>query len=259
LRDSEPKLQEIHRRILEILRTHPEGVAIGDLRLELGLSVEQHQHLDRRIRSLYTYYDISKVRHGSKTLYVLVGPKRGEKADFRDIDLTTRARILHLYGERCQMCGRTVGEDHVKLQIDHKIPREWGGATDDENLWPLCTECNQGKRNFFATVVDSRVQQAMLHPSVHVRLGELLKSFEGAPVPKAYLQLVAHTHEDWEKRLRELRELGWQYHYRRYKDGSRIKVDFILDHWEPWPNEDPALAIRLAEDAKGTARKRRRV
>jgi hypothetical protein len=243
-------LRDIHQRLLRVLRRHPRGIAIPDIRGELQLGVTEHQHLDRRIRELDSLYDIRRVRQRNNVLYVLVGERR-EPIDTEPIDKTTRARILHLSGGRCQMCGRTTAEDGIKLQVDHKVPREWGGPTVDENLWALCSECNQGKRNFFASITDQRVREAILHPSVHIRLGELLKAFAGEPVPKTYLQIVAYTHDDFEKRLRELRELGWRYRPVKRKEARRVRTYFVLQHWEPWP-ENPAAAIREAE-----ARKRR--
>jgi hypothetical protein len=147
------------------------------------------------------------------------------------------------------MCGRTVSEDAIKLHIDHKVPREWGGPTIDENLWALCSECNEGKRNFFASIADDRVRHAMVHGSVHVRIGELLKAFRGQPVPKAYVQLVAYTHGDFEKRLRELREIGWKYRAVKQKVAGRMQTHFILEKSEDWP-PDPAAAIRAAERKK---------
>src|SRR5690606_14908995 len=107
--------------------------------------------------------------------------------------------------------------------------------SDDDNLWAICSTCNEGKRNFFATITDERIQRAMLHNSIHIRLGELLKAFYPEPVPKEYLAIVGHTHDDWEKRLRELRELGWEYHFEKHKEDNRTRVSFVLDHWEPWP------------------------
>ena len=146
------------------------------------------------------------------------------------------------------MCGRTVADDAVKLHVDHKVPRDWGGPTEDENLWALCSECNEGKRSSWSTT-DPRVRAAIAHRSVHIRLGELLKAFAGEPVPKTYLQIVAYTHDDYEKRLRELRELGWRYHPVKHKEGRRVRTSFVLDHWEDWP-DDPARAIREAESRR---------
>ena len=93
----------------------------------------------------------------------------------------------------------------------------------------------------------------MLHESIHVRIGEFLKIYqerEGQPAPKTLVNIVASTHEDWEKRLRELRELGWRYRVIKKKEGSRVRTYYQLVHWEPWPS-DPAAAIREAEHRKG--------
>jgi hypothetical protein len=148
------------------------------------------------------------------------------------------------------MCGRTVVEDAVKLHIDHRVPRDWGGETEEDNLWAVCSECNEGKKHFFASISDPRIRQAMNHKNVHMRIGELLKQFVGKEVPKQYLQFVAaFSHEDWEKRMRELRELGWRYRFVRRKEKGRDRTYFILDHFEPWPSE-PAAAIRAAEARK---------
>lgn len=248
------RLRGIHRRLLSLLKEHPRGIAIPDIRRELRLTPTEHQHLDRRVRELDSSYDIRREREGGKVLYVLVG-RRQEPIDTEPIDKTTRARILHLSGGRCQMCGRTVKEDGIKLTIDHKVPRGWGGSNEDENLWAVCQECNEGKRNFFASITDRRVREAIVHGSVHIRLGELLKAFAGEPVPKAYLQIVAYTHDDFEKRLRELRELGWRYRPEKRKEDRRVRTYFVLEHWEPWP-ENPAAAIREAEAKKKRRPKR---
>lgn len=239
----------IHERILAVLQAHPEGISINQIRSELGLAAHEQQHLDRRVRDLDDRYEIERSQRGRERLYVLKG-KRETPIDAPSVSTTQRARILWRAQNRCEMCGRTVAEDHIRLHIDHKIPREWGGPTVDDNLWALCSTCNEGKRNFFATIKDPRVQQAMLDPRVHIRLGELLKAFTGEPVPSQYLELVAYTHDDWQKRLRELRELGWQYHFTKQTDeNGRVRTHFVLDHWEPWPS-DPAATIRAAERQK---------
>jgi hypothetical protein len=83
----------------------------------------------------------------------------------------------------------------------------------------------------------------MLHNSVHVRLGELLKAFTGKPIPKLYLQMVsAFTHDDFLRRLRELRDLGWRYRFEKRKEEGRIKTYYMLEHAEPWP-ADPEKSI----------------
>jgi 5-methylcytosine-specific restriction endonuclease McrA len=244
----------IYSRILYVLGEHPEGISINSMRRALGLAAHEQQHLDRRVRYLgETRYHIDRVRERHEILYVLRGSRKVYTAE-PPINKTLRAKILHLCGGRCQMCGRSIVEDGVKLHIDHRIPKDpaWGGKTEEDNLWALCSECNEGKKHFFASITDQRIREAMAHKSVHVRIGELLRRFQGQEVPKQHLQFVAaFTHEDWEKRMRELRELGWRYRVVRRKEKGRIHTYFILNHHEPWP-ADPAAAIRLAE-----ARKRR--
>lgn len=249
-------LHEIHARILEALRASPGGLSITELRLGLGVGAGEQQHLDRRVRQLDPHFDIKRVRRGRDVAYVLHGRREGS-SPLSDLmpSKTVRARVLHLHGCRCQMCGRSASEPGVRLHIDHRVPRDWGGDNSEENLWPLCSECNEGKRNFFASIADPRIRRAMLHSSVHVRLGELLKGFTGQEVPKEYLAIVGSPNDDWEKRLRELRELGWRYTSKRRRVPSgRTKVWFILEHWEEWPEGDIAEAIRLAERARGLRR-----
>lgn len=48
--------------------------------------------------------------------------------------------------DRCQVCGGRLGKGSG--EVDHKIPVIYGGATSTDNLWLLCDECNEGKREF---------------------------------------------------------------------------------------------------------------
>jgi 5-methylcytosine-specific restriction endonuclease McrA len=53
----------------------------------------------------------------------------------------------HIYEQAkvCQVCGRRL--EKGSMNIDHKVPVYFGGATEIENLWLLCEECNKGKSN----------------------------------------------------------------------------------------------------------------
>ena len=142
------------------------------------------------------------------------------------------------------MCGRTPLEDRVRLQVDHKIPREWGGTDDLENLQPLCEECNRGKKNLFASYDEfaDEIRAAINHDSVHVRIGELLKAFGWcSPVRSDLLEIVASPpgdyQEDWQKRLRELRTLGWEITTSRRREEGRVRVVLhARSSSEPWPD-----------------------
>jgi len=41
--------------------------------------------------------------------------------------MSERDRAAVLQTGQCSMCDRTALEDGVKLQVDHKIPCNWGG------------------------------------------------------------------------------------------------------------------------------------
>jgi hypothetical protein len=153
------------------------------------------------------------------------------------------------------MCGRTPLEDGVKLQVDHKIPLEWGGANDLENLQPLCEECNRGKKNFFASYDEYAAEfaRAMQLESPQQRLGEFLIAVAPDEVRSDVLELVANARsyqEDWQKRLRELRVLGWKIAARRQKEGNRLRVYYRLVAAQPWP-DDLRKELRRREKARG--------
>lgn len=58
---------------------------------------------------------------------------------------TIRWRIFNRDDFRCQYCGKTAIEDHVKLHLDHIKPRADGGTDDIDNLVTACEKCNIGK------------------------------------------------------------------------------------------------------------------
>ena len=155
------------------------------------------------------------------------------------------------------MCGRTPLEDGVKLVVDHKVPREWGGTDEIENLQPLCEEDNSGKKAHFATysAETEAIRQALAYPDPQQRVGELLKAFAGRDVPSDLLEIVAsaqHYQADWQRRLRELRDLGWDYTFAKRSEGGRVRTYYQLTRWQPWPDGGPAAAIRrLGREKRG--------
>jgi hypothetical protein len=60
--------------------------------------------------------------------------------------------------------------------------------------------------------------------------------------------------DDWKKRLRELRYLGWKIEPARGgRVAGRVQVMYKLDRWTDWP-EEPTAEIRAIE--KQRSRKR---
>jgi hypothetical protein len=148
------------------------------------------------------------------------------------------------------MCGRTTLEDGVRLQVDHKVPKDWGGSDALENLQPLCEECNRGKKNLFASFSghSEAIKAALSHQSVHVRIGELLKATAGEWVRSDIVDLVASPpgdyQEDWQRRMRELRDLGWDYEIRKRREEGRVRSYYRLTAWREWPEGDLRRALR---------------
>jgi hypothetical protein len=251
---------EMAARILEALRANPDGLDIHQLRELVLQPGDDQQHFDRRLRELDPYFRISRQRRDKRFVYVMEGPRPPGEWAYGEVSKTLRARIFHKARGRCQMCGLSVEEDGVKLHVDHKIPSSWGGATEEKNLWALCAQCNEGKRDYFASFDPELMREVMQHPSVHERIARLLKARMGDWVDCDLIEFVANAVEfqtDWRKRLRELRYLGLVIKVRRAKSGHRHISQYKLVNWLQLP-EDPTAAARAYERERADRNRRKR-
>ncbi len=220
-----------------------------------GNKVNQEQ-LDRRRRDLNKFFEFEKNRRGRDTVYRLVGRKPNVEPG-SGISQRVRAEVL-LHG-RCSMCGRTVADDLIKLHVDHKLPQEFGGTDHIDNLQALCEEDNQGKKDYFAEFAEmaDQIAEAAKHPEVWMRIGELLKAFGGEWVRSDVISMVAHVgayQEDWQKRLRELRTIGWKIETRRKKAGGRVWSYYRVAEFSEWPDCPIRKAINAEEARRREAR-----
>ena len=222
---------------------------------------DPQSQLGRRKRDIYDHFKVEKVweKGDRKPRYVRTGRLPEPRKKKQTISARVRAEVLRL--GRCAMCGASPRTEDVRLEVDHKIPMDWGGApTDIENLQPLCVACNRGKKAYFATLDEfgEEIAAACAHPEVHRRLGEMLMSVSPGEIRSDILELVANAgdpQEDWQKRLRELREIGWDYEVRKQKDESgRVRSYYRLTKSAPWPQGSISAAIRATERAKKAAR-----
>jgi 5-methylcytosine-specific restriction endonuclease McrA len=233
---------------MEELLREPGGLTLPELQDRIPEYAAQ-THFSRRLRDGDKVFDIERVREGHMVRYRIAGLRK-QVAKTSRISPRLRARVLFRDGSRCQMCGASPAKDpDVQLEVDHRLPLHLGGANDEENLWALCRKCNQGKRAFFASVEEhaDKLSEAMGHEEVHRRIGETLRAFGvGNEVPSHILEIAASAkqyQEDWHRRLRELRDLGWDYEVRKRKEGRRIVSDYILTRDAGWP---PSGTIREA-------------
>jgi hypothetical protein len=172
-----------------------------------------------------------------------------------------RDKIIHRDGRRCRMCGRTVDEDQIQLHVDHRIPREWGGPSNEENLWALCSDCNEGKRNYFSSFDPKLMATVLPHDSVHRRLAEMLHAKLGEWVDCDLLEFVANFEDyqaDWRKFLRELRYFGLDIETKNTQVEKRTVSNYRLNNWVDLPDDLSEAARRFeVERAKRTKAKKK--
>lgn len=219
-----------------------------------GFSGARRSQTGRRLRDLRKWFHIPLERSGSRSVYVLkhrLPTRAGEDG------ISPKIRGEVLSSQRCAQCGKTPSEDHVKLEVDHKIPRSWGGTDGIDNLQPLCVQCNHDKQAFFATMspFEEHIKAAAKHEEPHRRIGELLKAFSesNVEVPSQVVGAVASMHqyqEDWQKRMRELRVLGWDYVYRKERIDGRVQVFYRLTKYSNWPEGSIVAEIRRRENLR---------
>lgn len=219
-----------------------------------------YAHLNKRVRELNDTFDVQATHvSGRKFVYPLLGWQADGRTKRKRIPGKVRGRVLA--PQRCAQCGKRPLADSIKLEVDHKLPLAWGGTDDVDNLQPLCEECNHDKRDYYATfdahATEIRAAASLLEP--HKRIGETLKAFKEASeyAPSEVVGLVAcmiQYQEDWQKRMRELRELGWDYKTHKKKEHGRMRSYYELTAWKPWPSEPVAPLIRQIEKDKKLAK-----
>jgi hypothetical protein len=208
------------------------------------------------LRGLREYFDVAELAIDGQRRYRLLG-WAGTRSKSELVPISPRLRVQALARGGCSLCGRTPGQHGVVLKVSLRVPPDWGGTNDPENLWALCEECHSGWRQHLQTYAPyaEKISRAANHPEPQRRIGELLKAFEGAWVPSDLIGIVASAkeyQEDYQRRIRDLRFLGWDYKQeKRYNEGARVKVYYRLVRSAPWPDN-----IRAAIAAEERRRKR---
>jgi rubredoxin len=178
------------------------------------------QDWPRQLRTLRQEgYDIEYFRKLKGYVLHSLTKKKGAKR--RTINAKQRYAILKRNNFRCRSCGRGVKEG-VKLNVDHKIPVDWGVKEHYENneLQTLCEECNLGKKNFYSDYDKEEIQNILSLRSGMDRLEALFKYRKGRPIPWEILDSISGI-RDWERTLRSLRNnkkmnIAWNNKTRTY-------------------------------------------
>ena len=245
-----PKLSALQEKIVPILQANPEGLDLNEIRAALPSDIGPQEELSKRVREVRKFFQIDTPRAGRRTLYILGPPRSKDLSDAGFVTSKLRAKLLKVAAGRCQMCGRTVKDDGIRFEIDHKIPRNWGGLTVEENLWAICSLCNSGKRDFFATLDNAEMTSILAKSSVHERIAETLRLHEGKETAAWLLEFVANYddfQEDWRRRLRELRYPGidWVIKVKRRKNPQgRVQAFYILQEYKPLPADFQDIIVK---------------
>ena len=243
-------LSTLQKEIIEELKKSPDGLDIDQIRERVHFEGNQ-QHLDKRVRETYPFYILERSHVGRRFVYKYVGERPPGTWDYGVISKTLQAKIRDRDGRRCRMCGKTVDEDHIKTHVDHMIPREWGGETVEENLWTLCSSCNEGKKNYFASFDPELMERILHHKSPHRRIVSLLESKLGEWVDSDLIQFVANFQsyqEDWQKRLRDLRYTGLKIEQRSRKIEKRKKSFYRVMQMIELPEDITAFVQRFERE-----------
>ena len=180
------RLNTIHEAILRVFKEAGVGVSLSKDEIDARLPPELRGQSDmpRRIRDLRsrTRLPIPNHKADGESFYTLMSLEpEGEAADSTPISGKLRAKVLLKANGRCLLCGATIAKDGVKLVADHRVPREWGGPTEEDNLWAICETCNIQKRDYFATLPQDIMKRCMVYDDSVLRLGELLMAKVGVP------------------------------------------------------------------------------
>jgi hypothetical protein len=136
------------------------------------------------------------------------------------------------------------------------VPQSWGGTNDVDNLQALCSKCNEGKRDYYATFdgEERAVLKAFTYDEPHRRIGEALKAAYPKKLRGDLLERIASAiqyQEDWQKRTRELRILGWDIQWDKRKEQGRFVVEYGLGELPPpWPEGSIRAEITRLEKAR---------
>ena len=236
----------------------PTAAEIG---LFLSAAASASMPADRVIRSLRTHFDITEIDRDGGTRYELRGwAPQHRSTGLPALSLQRRAQALA--PGLCFQCGRSPEKHGVVLEVDLKVPPEWGGIADPENLQPLCEDCLKGKRQYQETYASysEQIRHAADFDEPQRRIGELLLALRDEWVPSELIGIVASAKEyqtDYEKRTRELRLLGWDYKVRKARgEGARVRVYYRLIQSAPWPENIHAAIV--AEEKRRRAAKRKK-
>lgn len=187
------------KRMLELLLKNV-GEEVD--RNELSKVAQVHDW-GRALRSLRQIgWEIQSTQNG----YILLSETKKESNKKREhISTKLRYEVLHRDESTCQRCGRSASKDGVTLHVDHKTPVEWGGKTVLDNLWTLCSSCNEGKKHWFSDQDADKMKEIMNSDSGYGRLVNLFENYPNEFISSTKISVIAGI-QDWPRTVRHIRD-----------------------------------------------------
>jgi 5-methylcytosine-specific restriction endonuclease McrA len=153
--------------------------------------VVHHHEDDFRVFSMMDWIDFSRINPPVEILDMVHTPNRlirmprvillsfFDKLPCKELKLT-RNNVFERDDDKCQYCGHIFARE--ELNLDHVIPRHYGGKTTWENIVCSCIKCNSRKAN-------------RLPHEAHMRL--IRKPVRPKWRPVISMVLGNHNHEKW--------------------------------------------------------------
>ena len=159
---------------------------------------------ERSLRTLRDDGYIVEYDRSTKCYCFPFAEPQNKPKDGRYINNKLKSLVMIRDNSTCQMCGKTVKDNHIRVQIDHIVPLSWGGKTELDNLQVLCSDCNEGKKNFVESEDPMLMEKVSNATSTKERLRLYFEHYKNVPITVDKLSVIAKTRE-WTRQLRYIR------------------------------------------------------
>ena len=98
-------LGHIARKAVFLLREHPGGLSMAEMREMLGETTLAQEHFNRRVREIRKLFVLRRTGRNADGAEVYLLGERKPQVDSGQVSERLRAAVIHFAHGRCQMCG----------------------------------------------------------------------------------------------------------------------------------------------------------
>ncbi len=177
------------------------GVFIPNSKIQELAKIQDWPRMIRSLRQEGWEIEYNKKLNG----YTLIsGEKKINKKGRTQIPGNIRYFIIQRDDSKCQRCGKGI-QDGIKLEVDHKLPVDWGGGNDTNNLWTLCNICNGGKKNLFSDFDNEIMKEVSKQNSGYNKILVFFKLNPNKIIEPFQIEVVSGI-RDWTRTIRLIRQ-----------------------------------------------------